>query len=139
MSVVDKEKAREQAELIYRYMTAGVYREWGMDIHHWDWVPGVGVISILEYGKMTKQESVIRYLIEWVESNLPEGNSAKVINSMAPYAIFPDLYRQTGNGWYLEKAHEIARWMIEEAPRTRERAFEHTVTEEASFEEQVWA
>lgn len=38
MSVVDKEKAREQAELIYRYMTADVYREWGMDIHHWDWV-----------------------------------------------------------------------------------------------------
>ncbi|MDF2938984.1 MAG: glycosyl hydrolase, partial [Paenibacillaceae bacterium] len=63
----------------------------------------------------------------------------KVINSMAPFAIFPALYRQTGDSAFLDIAVRIGQWMLREAPRTREGAFEHTVTENASFPEQVWA
>jgi unsaturated rhamnogalacturonyl hydrolase len=39
----------------------------------------------------------------------------------------------------LETARKIGDWMLNEALRTREGAFEHTVTENASFPEQVWA
>ncbi|MDQ6420164.1 glycoside hydrolase family 88 protein [Paenibacillus sp. LHD-117] len=133
------ESVKEQADRVYRFMTAGRYREWGMDIDHWDWVPGVGVISIMEYGILTRHEPAIAYVSDWVERNGEKAARKRVINSMAPFAVFPDLYRHSGNRSYDEQSSAVARWMLEEAPRTREGAFEHTVTEPASFPEQVWA
>ncbi len=112
---------------------------WGMDIHHWDWVPGVGVISILEYYEQTGRQELMEQLISWARQNLHQSEQMKVINSMAPFAIFPALYRQTGDAVFLDTAVRIGQWMLHEAPRTREGAFEHTVTENASFPEQVWA
>ncbi|NIK78998.1 unsaturated rhamnogalacturonyl hydrolase [Paenibacillus castaneae] len=124
---------------IYSCMTGDHRGNWGMDINHWDWVPGVGVISILDYGEKTGQEEVIHYVQTWVERNKQKADDQKVINAMAPYAVFPSLYRRTGQEWLLAKSQEIAKWMLNEAPRTRERAFEHTVTEAVEFREQVWA
>lgn len=124
---------------IYRYMIDNHQSKWGMDINHWDWVPGVGVISILDYGEKTGQEDAIHYVQSWVEQNKHMADNQKVINAMAPFAIFPSLYRRTGQEWLLVKSKEIAQWMLNEAPRTRERALEHTVTEAVEFREQVWA
>jgi unsaturated rhamnogalacturonyl hydrolase len=74
-----------------------------------------------------------------MEMNRDKSDMKKTINSMAPFAAFPALYRATNQSWFLEKSKETASWMIDEAPRTREGAFEHTVTENVSFQEQVWA
>jgi unsaturated rhamnogalacturonyl hydrolase len=127
-------------EKLFAYMTAERHSgHWGMDIGHWDWVPGVGVISIMDYGLAAEQDKAVLYVLEWVERNKRQAEGIKVINSMAPYAMFPDLYRQTQDNWFLQKAEEIAGWMLETAPRTREGALEHTVTEAAKFPEQVWA
>ncbi|MEJ1715132.1 glycoside hydrolase family 88 protein, partial [Escherichia coli] len=62
-----------------------------------------------------------------------------VINAMAPFAIFPTLYEYTHDNLFLEESLRVGQWMLAEAPRTREGAFEHTVTENVSFPEQVWA
>ncbi|MDQ0194211.1 glycoside hydrolase family 88/105 protein [Paenibacillus wynnii] len=121
------------------YMTAGGRDHWGMDIEHWDWVPGVGLISLLDYGITDGQQAALDYVTEWVERNRGQADGAKVINSLAPYALFPELYRLSGREDYLRKSQEIAHWMLEEAPRTREGALEHTVTEAVDFPEQVWA
>lgn len=110
-----------------------------MDIDHWDWVPGVGVISLLEYGTATGKEEVTDYLLHWVNRNKQKAEGARVINSLAPYALFPELYRLTGDPWLLSQAQEVAAWMLGTAPRTREGALEHTVTEAVEFPEQVWA
>lgn len=110
-----------------------------MDIHHWDWVPGVGVIALLEYYKATRDEQVIVYLQAWVKQNEAKAKHKLVINSIAPYATFPALYRLTGDAHYKDEAVRIAEWLLHETPRTREEAFEHTVTENAEFSEQVWA
>lgn len=127
-------------ERVFAYMTADRHSgNWGMDIGHWDWVPGVGIISILDYGQAAGWDKAVDYVLEWVERNKQQAEGIKVINSMAPYAVFPGLYRRTQNVWFLEKAREIAGWMLETAPRTREGALEHTVTEAAKFPEQVWA
>jgi unsaturated rhamnogalacturonyl hydrolase len=130
---------RETADRLYSYMIGDHQGNWGMDIDHWDWVPGVGITSMLAFGRSAARDDVIQYVQRWVERNKGKADLAKVINSMAPYAVFPDLYTVTGNSWYLDKSNNIARWMLEEAPRTREGAFEHTVTENAQFPEQVWA
>jgi len=127
------------SQLVYDYMIEDHSGNWGMDINEWDWVPGTGVIAIEYYGRQADNPAALQYVRSWVEHNRDKAGKVKVINSMAPFAIYPELYRRTGEKKYLEKAGEIARWMLEEAPRTREGAFEHTVTEKASFKEQVWA
>lgn len=133
------DKVSETGAWIFDYMTSVKREHWGMDIEHWDWVPGVGLISILDYGVYAEDQRAVDYAVEWAKRNEGLSDQARVINSMAPYALYPVLYRLSGNTEYLSKAREIARWMLESAPRTREGAFEHTVTEDAAFPEQVWA
>ncbi|WP_152393168.1 glycoside hydrolase family 88/105 protein [Paenibacillus guangzhouensis] len=127
------------ADQIYRYMITDHKGNWGMDIQHWDWVPGVGVIAILSYYEKTRDEEVLDYLVSWAHTNIPASDQAKVVNAMAPFAIFPALYEYTHDPFFLEESLRVGQWMLTEAPRTREDAFEHTVTENVSFPEQVWA
>ncbi|MDR6554915.1 glycoside hydrolase family 88 protein [Paenibacillus qinlingensis] len=127
------------ANKVWQEMIKDHSGEWGMDIHHWDWVPGVGVIAMLEYYEATRHSEVMAYLQEWVKLNSEKAKGTKVINSIAPYAIFPALYRATNDEWFRDEAVRVAEWLIKETPRTREDAFEHTVTENVAFAEQVWA
>jgi unsaturated rhamnogalacturonyl hydrolase len=113
--------------------------DWAMNIDRWDWNSGVGIIAAAEYGRVTGEDWTLQEVEAWVDKNKRQSDSVKVINSMAPYAIFPQLYVMQENPYYAEKAKEIALWMIEQSPRTRNGAFEHTVTEQASFREQIWA
>ncbi|MDI4648763.1 glycoside hydrolase family 88/105 protein [Cohnella hashimotonis] len=127
------------AEKVWRQMIQDHAGNWGMDIDHWDWVPGVGVIALLEYYETTRDVQVQAYLLDWVNRNEAKAKGKTVINAIAPFAIFPALYRLTGDAKFKEEAVRIAEWLLHEAPRTREEAFEHTVTENVAFSEQVWA
>ncbi|SDC63125.1 unsaturated rhamnogalacturonyl hydrolase [Paenibacillus sp. UNCCL117] len=136
---VSKADLQQTASRICAYMLEDHRGNWGMDIHEWDWVPGVGVIAILSYYEATRLPQTLEALTRWTADNLHKAEKQKVINSAAPFAIFPELYRQTGDPLLLQTAARIGDWMLTEAPRTREGAWEHTVTENASFPEQVWA
>ncbi|MCZ8523443.1 MULTISPECIES: glycoside hydrolase family 88/105 protein [Paenibacillus] len=127
------------AERVWGFMQEDHTGHWGMDLHQWDWVPGVGVIAQLEYGQSSGRKEVLDGLEDWVRRNGAKAARARVINAMAPFAIYPELYRLTGDPSLKEAAVRTADWMVGEAPRTREGAFEHTVTENVSFPEQVWA
>ncbi|ETT61994.1 MULTISPECIES: glycoside hydrolase family 88 protein [Paenibacillus] len=139
MIIEMNEQIRHAADRVYRYMTESRSTDWGMNINEWDWVPGVGTMALLHYYEKTGNQEVLDYLIRWVERNQEKAGRTKVINSMAPFAIFPRLYELTKETYYLDQAKQISQWMVREAPRTREGAFEHTVTEKGSFPEQVWA
>jgi unsaturated rhamnogalacturonyl hydrolase len=82
----------QTADQVYRYMLLDHSGNWGMDIHHLDWVPGVGVISILSYYENTGKKEILDDLIKWARKNMQKSEQLRVINSMAPYAIFPALY-----------------------------------------------
>jgi unsaturated rhamnogalacturonyl hydrolase len=133
------ENLKAIAGKVWGHMKKDHSGNWGMDIDKWDWVPGVGVIALLEYGEKTDEAEVRSYLLEWVNRNRDQAAPEPVINAVAPYAIFPVLYKRTGEEWLKEEAARVAKWIVEKAPRTREQAFEHTVTENANFPEQVWA
>ncbi|OMF98070.1 glycoside hydrolase family 88 protein [Paenibacillus sp. FSL R7-0337] len=136
----NRQALEQKLERIWEYMRSERHQgNWAMDIDHWDWVPGVGVISLLEYGTATDKQEVTDYLLHWVNRNKLKAEGVRVINSLAPYALFPELYRLSGDPWLLSQAQEVAAWMLETAPRTREGALEHTVTEAVEFPEQVWA
>jgi len=137
----------EAARSVYRYMMHSKPEQWGghewtdwaMNADRWDWNAGVGVIAAAEFAAKTGNGEVLRELEAWVERNVGQSESILVINAIAPFAIFPLLYRETGRSIYADKAGEVARWLIGKAPRTKNGAFEHTVTEKASFSEQIWA
>jgi len=143
----ERKEAKETANRVYRYlMFSGAeswggheWADWAMNRDRWDWNPGVGVIAAADYGAVDGGNDGVRDVEAWVERNLEGSETVKVVNSLAPFAVFPWLYRLTGKEFYKEKAEEIAIWLVEQAPRTREGAFEHTVTENAAFREQVWA
>ncbi|THF78768.1 glycoside hydrolase family 88/105 protein [Cohnella fermenti] len=139
MGIPEKSLIGERAQRVYERLNQGTDGEWGMDRNAWDWVPGVGVISQLAYYERNGSPEIIADLRRWVAANRHRAGAVNVINSMAPYAIFPALYRLTGESGLLEEAKRIGDWMRFEAPRTRGGAWEHTVTEDASFPEQVWA
>jgi len=129
----------QTADQIWNIMREGQSGNWGMDIHQWDWVPGVGVIAMEEYGAAAERADVFAYLESWVSRNREKAPKPMTVNGLAPYAIFPRLYRRSGKSAYLDEAVRTASWLVKEAPRTREGAFEHTVTENVRFPEQVWA
>ncbi|MFD2882115.1 hypothetical protein ACFTAO_49885 [Paenibacillus rhizoplanae] len=65
-----KRELEAKLRQIFEYMRLERHQgNWGMDIDHWDWVPGVGVISLLEYGTATDKEEVTDYLLHWVNRN----------------------------------------------------------------------
>ncbi|MBB6672739.1 glycoside hydrolase family 88 protein [Cohnella nanjingensis] len=130
---------RDKASNVYAYMKRDHSGRWGLDLNVWDWAPGVGVAAIADYGAKSKRHDVLEFLVDWEKKNREKSESAKTINAIAPFAIYADLHRLTEDPYYADVSVRIAEWLLREAPRTRERAFEHTVTEDAAFPEQVWA
>lgn len=139
MTYERKQACEEAAGRIVARMLKGQPGDWGMDMEKWDWNPGVGLIAILEYYECTQKPEVLSDLIQWTERNRHRSDQHKVINSMAPFTIYPRLYELTGDRYYRDEAVRIGDWMLTEAPRTGNGAFEHTVTEKESFSNQVWA
>lgn len=139
MTRMSKQACDEAACRIVSLMLKGQPGDWGMDIESWDWNPGVGIIAILEYYECSQRPEVLNDIIKWTERNRYLSDKHKVINAMAPFTIYPRLYELTGNQYYLNQAIQIGDWMLTEAPKTKEGAFEHTVTESEVFSEQVWA
>ncbi|TYA09980.1 glycosyl hydrolase [Paenibacillus faecis] len=141
-------KLATSIEPVYRYMMHSheeewgdhPWRDWAMNIHRWDWNPGVAILAAMEYFKVTDRREVLNEIVCWVNQNEPPFHGGSmVINSVAPFAVYPDLFRVTADESYKQTAMKIADWLIERAPRTKESAFEHTVTESEAFREQVWA
>jgi len=144
---LNRSELEKAARQVYQFMMHSkqaqwgnhVWIDWAMNIDRWDWNSGVGIIAAAEYGRVSGEDWALQEVEAWVDKNKWQSDSVKVINSMAPFAVFPQLFVKKENPYYAEKAKEIALWMIEQSPRTRNGAFEHTVTEQASFREQIWA
>lgn len=136
---VSKEQLLAASHRIMQYMTQDHTGDWGMQIHNWDWVPGTGVISIAWFAERSGEDAWRNYVIEWAQDNWEKKDRPMVINALAPFAVFPPLYEWTHDSKYKHTALEIGKWLLEEAPRTREGAYEHTVTENSQFPEQIWA
>ncbi|MFD1957729.1 glycoside hydrolase family 88 protein [Paenibacillus thailandensis] len=139
MTHIGKQACGEAAGRVAARIMRGQPGDWGMDIESWDWNPGVGIIALMDYYERSERQDVLDFTIRWEARNRSQADSRKVINGMAPYAVYPMLYELTGDAYYREHALRIGEWMLTEAPRTRNGAFEHTVTESEQFAEQAWA
>lgn len=144
----DKTSLLETAERVYRYMiadhTGSANRlnefdanppAWGMNIDDWEWNPGVGVTAISSYYDFCKRQDVLDYLIGWVQRNKHKAIKFQHVNKMAPFSIFPAMYRRTGERYYLDTALEYGNWILKNSVRTETGAFQHG----GDLTEQIWA
>ncbi len=143
-----KADLRETAERLYQYMIAAHAAptvllnkfdvdpvSWGMNIDNWDWNPGVGLNGISAYYDYCGRQDVLEYLIAWIERNRSKAVKFQHVNRMVPCSIFPDMYRWTGNPFYLDTAAEYGDWILGNAVRTQTGAFQHG----GDLTEQIWA
>ena len=111
-----------------------------MNIDAWDWVPGVGLYGLFKGYEITRNETILNFLINWTDTHLEKAYELKTVNSTAPLLTVLKLYQITKKENYLKVCKEIAQWVVNDAKRTKEGGFEHTVTEAgAGFSEQIWA
>jgi unsaturated rhamnogalacturonyl hydrolase len=118
--------------------------DWNMDINQFDWVPGVGLHGIFNAWQETGEQKYLNFLTKWTDSFLPAAYTQKTVNSTAPLLTVLDLYLENKeckeNKEYLKTCLDIAEYIINGAPLTREGGLEHTVTEAvAALKEQIWA
>lgn len=121
------------------YSMKGDENEWGMNINKFDWNPGVGLYGIYQAYRKTGDKELLDFLIAWTEQYLDDAYVNKTINSTCPLLTVIELYEITKNEKYLATCKDIAEYLVNDAPITREGGLEHTVTESGSFSEQIWA
>ena len=117
----------------------GTDEDWAMNIQKFDWVPGVGLVGILKAYEVTGKKEYLDFLIRWAKVHGSEAYSQKTVNSTAPLITILELYRITGEKAYGKICSDIAEYILHEAPMTVDGGLEHTVTEDASFSDQMWA
>ncbi|MFC4598412.1 glycoside hydrolase family 88/105 protein [Cohnella hongkongensis] len=106
----------------------------------WDWPAGVGLYGVCRAWMRTGNRYYGDFARAWVDEYLPQAELRRTINGIAPLLAVFELYRETGIERYGEACRAGCDWLLKEAPRTREGAFEHTVNEQGpGFREQIWA
>jgi unsaturated rhamnogalacturonyl hydrolase len=108
---------------------------WGLNINDWEWNPGVGVTAISDYYDASQKPEVLEFLVQWVHKNRHLAQKYQHVNKMTPFAIFPDMYRRTGDRYYLDTAVDYADWIIKNLVRTKTGAFQHG----GNLTEEIWA
>ena len=107
-----------------------------MDIDRFDWVPGVGLYGVERAWEYLKDENAGNFLKDWIERHKDEAYELRTVNSTAPVMTIMDF----NVGGEMELVKNIADYIVDSAPRLKNGALEHTVTEEGvSFSGQMWA
>ena len=114
--------------------------EWNMNMKLFDWSPGVALYGMYKVYEKTGDKKYLNFLTGWAEQHLKDVYSKKTVNSTAPLLTILELYKINKNEEYLNVCKDIAEWIINEAPITRDGGLEHTVIEDVEgFSEQIWA
>ncbi|SFJ81367.1 unsaturated rhamnogalacturonyl hydrolase [Paenibacillus sp. UNC496MF] len=115
---MDRMMLEQAARGVYGYMMRSkpdgwgdhAWTDWAMNVERWDWNSGVGIVAAWEYGETASEGAEVRREVEaWTARNLGRFEAAKVVNTIAPFAVFPGLYAATGDAFYAERSREVAR------------------------------
>lgn len=127
-------------EKVTNRMIGNDEKDWGMNLNHFDWVPGVGLYGIWKAYEITKRADYLEYLQKWAKENLHKAYEKKTVNSTAPCLTILELYHITGKAEYGKVCEDLADYIYREAPRTVDGGLEHTVTERVpELVNQMWA
>lgn len=113
--------------------------DWSMRLDTWDWNQGVGMYGLYKAFEALKREDILEFLTAWTKRYAGEIYKTPTINSMAPVLMVLELFHKTGEEYYYKICEDAAKWLKNEAKRTCDGGFEHTVTEAVEFGNQMWA
>ena len=101
-----------------------------IDIGCWEWPQGVGMYGLCRYGMETGDRNIMKFLFQWYDGHLKDGNIEKNVNTTAPMLTLTYLYEMTGKQEYLSYIEEWAEWMMSEKGllRTGDGCFQHMIT-----------
>lgn len=105
----------------------------------WDWPCGVAFYGICRAWEVTKNQTYIDDLRDWVDEYIEIGLPPLMINSVAMGHMLITLYEATGDEKYWKIALEKAEYLEKKALRFGEGVFQHTVSLNNDFPEQAWA
>lgn len=101
-----------------------------IDMHLWEWPQGVGLYGFYQYYELTKDETALRFLLDWYDKRISEGLPEKNINTCSPLITLISLCELTGNENYIKICDEWSRWIMDGLIRTGDGAFQHMITDD---------
>lgn len=119
---------------------AKAYEHIDMMYELFEWQNGVGFYAVIQAGNKLGTDRYIRFVKEWVDFHLQKGLPDPSINSTSPFLSILEIYLSTGEQTYFDLCEARAEFIMTQAIRTDEGAFEHTVLEKNhKFTQQIWA
>lgn len=103
----------KELEKVIDRIIYGTDMDWNMNIHHFDWVPGVGLYGIWRTYEVTGKAEYLNFLLDWAERHLEEAYVQKTVNSTAPILTMMELYRKTGDKRYGKVCFDIAEFVFD--------------------------
>lgn len=115
-------------------------KSWELNIHRCDWVAGVGLYGMCAAHQKTNSDQILGFLKKWVNMHNDELTKELKVNTMCLFYPYLYLYEATGEERYFAECVRAAEYMMNDAPKTKEGALEHTVIEKGfRFVGQIWA
>lgn len=109
-----------------------------IDIDKWEWPQGVAMYAMYRYCKLSGNQEVYQWLLDWYDSHLAAGLPPKNINTTAPMLAMTYLYEETGKAEYLETIREWAEYIMYKFDRTEENGFQHSGSGVNDLYGQLW-
>lgn len=103
-----------------------IARDFG--IEEWDWPQGVGLYGMNKLQHFYGDSRYLDFFKSWYQRNLTKGLPSKNINTSTPYLTLADLLDELSEPRYEAMCLNHAEWLMNELPRTREKAFQHVTT-----------
>ena len=94
----------------------------------WEWTQGVGLYTLWQYYKLSRDVSVRQRIEKWFTDRFQEGLPEKNVNTMCPMLTMACLYEETKEEKYLPYLHEWASFALNEMTRTQEDGIQHKCT-----------
>ncbi|RAV02004.1 glycoside hydrolase family 105 protein [Paenibacillus sp. YN15] len=104
----------------------------------WQWGQGVALYGLGKAYDALGDGLYLDYIEEWLDGFLPGQPPGKSINTTAPLLGAVKLIKERRADKYIAVCSAFADWCLHEAPRSVERAFEHSCTENR-YPGEVWA
>ena len=107
--------------------TGNVARDFG--IEEWDWPQGVGLYGLYMLQEQNGDDSYLKFLENWFQSNIEKGLPSRNINTTEPYlTLLQIMDRLPQKEMYEKMCMNQANWLIHELPKTGDNGFQHVTS-----------
>ncbi|MDF2922084.1 MAG: hypothetical protein K0R57_998 [Paenibacillaceae bacterium] len=108
-----------------------------MPLLEWNWSEGVAMYGLVTLWKRQEDDSILRFVGDWINDQLDNGQVFENVNATAPCFALLELYDRAQDERYGQIIRSRISFLMKHALRLRNGAFEHTLAE-TKFGGQMW-